>query len=45
MKPLRGFLSGLKAAPQPGGRKVERGKGQKGLEKMVFIFREGKGGG
>ena len=45
MKPPQGFLSGLKAAPQPGGRKVEREKGQKGLEKMVFISREGKGGG
>lgn len=45
MKPPRGFLSGLKAAPQPGGSKVETGKGQKGLEKMVFISKEGKGGG
>ena len=40
MKPPRGFLSGLKAAPQPGGSKVETGKGQKGLEKMVFISKE-----
>ena len=43
MKPLRGFLSGLKAAPQPGGRKVER-EGTERLRENGLYLQGGKGG-